>query len=54
MQRMKICTPVEWASKQKKEYDVFVVVTDTNHKGISNAITVLQNYRKEMNIPNAK
>ncbi|KAK6637050.1 hypothetical protein RUM43_010724 [Polyplax serrata] len=54
MQRMKISTPIEWALKKKEEYDVFILITDTIHKGNNNAICALQKYREEMNIPKAK
>ena len=50
-----ISLPFTWAMKNKKEFDAFIVLTDseTNSNSI-NPVNVLRLYRSEMNIPHCK
>lgn len=48
--------PMTWAAKNEKEYDVFIVYTDseTNAGGSKHPAQALRQYRNKMKIPHAK
>ncbi len=50
-----ISIPFRWSLENNKEYDAFIIFTDceTNTNKIKPSVA-LQNYRKEMNLPNSK
>ena len=47
--------PMIWASQQRKPFDVFIVLTDSEtYYGNVHPAEALRNYRSKMNIPDAK
>ncbi|XP_060069802.1 RNA-binding protein Ro60-like [Ylistrum balloti] len=51
-----IAGPIKWASENKKAVDVFLILTDNRDKSTGNVSPqdALQQYRKDMDMPNAK
>lgn len=53
--KVNMAQPVMWAQKNKKAADVFVVITNNNNEGNTSSVpTCLNQYRKEMNLPQTK
>lgn len=50
-----LVAPIQWATDQKKDVDVFIIVTDANRSTSSrNLGEAIAQYRKDRNLPNTK
>lgn len=50
-----LVAPIQWATDQKKDVDVFIIVTDANRStGSRNLGEAIAQYRKDRNLPNTK
>ncbi|XP_061169685.1 RNA-binding protein RO60-like [Saccostrea echinata] len=50
-----LVAPIQWATSQKKDVDVFILVTDANKStGSKNLGEAIAQYRKDRNLPNTK